>query len=83
MFITNDMEGTTGVVDWNQTGGDDAEYEKYRKLMVGDLNAAIEGALAAGAEEITVSDSHGRMRNLHPWEARAPRSPMQHTDPGH
>jgi D-amino peptidase len=68
VFITNDMEGTTGVVDWNQVGGNDGEYEKYRKLMVGDLNAAIEGALAAGAEEITVSDSHGRMRNLHPWE---------------
>lgn len=62
------MEGTTGVVDWSQVGGDGGEYEKYRKLMVGDLNAAIEGALAAGAEEITVSDSHGRMRNLHPWE---------------
>ncbi|UCH57752.1 MAG: M55 family metallopeptidase [Candidatus Bathyarchaeota archaeon] len=36
--------------------------------MVGDVNAAIEGAMAAGAEEITVSDSHGRMRNIHPWE---------------
>lgn len=62
------MEGITGVVDWNHVGGDSGEYENYRKLMVGDLNAAIEGALAAGAKEIVVSDSHGRMRNLHPWE---------------
>jgi D-amino peptidase len=68
VFITIDMEGITGVVDWNHVGGDSGEYEHYRKLMVEDLNAAIEGALAAGAKEIVVSDSHGRMRNLHPWE---------------
>jgi len=36
--------------------------------MVGDLNAAIEGAQEAGANEIVVSDSHGRMRNVNPWE---------------
>ncbi|MDP6457955.1 MAG: M55 family metallopeptidase [Candidatus Bathyarchaeota archaeon] len=68
VFITNDMEGTTGVVDWSQVGSDQLEYEKYRKLMVGDLNAAIEGALASGVKEITISDSHGKMKNLHPWE---------------
>jgi D-amino peptidase len=68
VFITIDMEGITGVVDWNHVGGDSGEYEHYRKLMVGDLNAAIDGALAAGAKEIVISDSHGRMRNLHPWE---------------
>jgi len=68
VFITIDMEGITGVVDWSHVGGDSGEYEHYRKLMVGDLNAAIEGALAAGAKEIVISDSHGRMRNIHPWE---------------
>ncbi|KYH37327.1 MAG: peptidase M55 D-aminopeptidase [Candidatus Bathyarchaeota archaeon B23] len=36
--------------------------------MVGDLNAAIEGALEAGAEEVVVADSHGRMSNLPPEE---------------
>ncbi|MEM2996861.1 MAG: M55 family metallopeptidase, partial [Candidatus Bathyarchaeia archaeon] len=39
-----------------------------RKLMVGDLNAAVEGALKAGADEVVVSDAHGRMRNLQPEE---------------
>jgi len=68
IFVTNDMEGITGVVDWGHVGGDKEEYAHYRKLMVGDLNAAIEGALEAGAEEIVVSDSHGRMRNINPWE---------------
>ena len=32
--------------------------------MAGDVNAAIEGALLAGAEEIVVNDAHGTMRNL-------------------
>lgn len=68
VFITVDMEGITGVVDWDHVGSDSSEYNHYRKLMVEDLNAAIEGALEAGAEEIVVSDSHGRMRNLQPWE---------------
>ena len=34
--------------------------------MVGETNAAIEGALAAGAEDILVNDSHGGMFNLLP-----------------
>jgi len=68
VFISIDMEGITGIVDWTQVGGDTKEYEVGRKLMVGDLNAAIEGALEAGADEIVVSDAHGRMRNLQPEE---------------
>lgn len=66
VFISIDMEGISGVVDWTQVGGDQKEYEYYRKMMAGDLNAAVEGALEAGADEIVVSDAHGGMRNLYP-----------------
>ena len=34
--------------------------------MVGEANAAIEGALAGGATEVLVNDSHGGMYNLRP-----------------
>jgi len=68
VFISIDMEGISGIVDWRQTGGDAGEYNYGRKLMAGDLNAAIEGALAAGVEEIVVSDAHGGMKNLQPEE---------------
>ena len=68
VFISIDMEGTSGIVDWTQVGRDKDEYAIGRKLMVGDLNAAVEGALKAGAEEIVVSDAHGVMRNLQPEE---------------
>lgn len=68
IFISIDMEGISSIVDWRQTGGDTGEYNYGRKLMVGDLNAAIEGALEAGVEEIVVSDAHGGMKNLQPEE---------------
>jgi len=68
VFISIDMEGITSIVSGDQTGGDPGEYQVGRKLMVGDLNAAIEGVLAAGAGEIVVCDSHGGMRNLQPEE---------------
>jgi D-amino peptidase len=68
IFISIDMEGSSGIVDWTQVGRDPHEYEIGRKLMVGDLNAAIEGAMETGAEEIVVSDAHGWMRNLQPEE---------------
>ena len=34
--------------------------------MLGEVNAAIDGAVAAGADEILVNDSHSVMRNLPP-----------------
>jgi D-amino peptidase len=66
IFISIDMEGITGVVDWGQVGSDAHEYNTARRLMAGDLNAAIEGALEAGIEEVVVSDAHGGMKNLQP-----------------
>ncbi len=37
-----------------------------RRLLLAEVNAAIEGALAGGASEIVVNDSHSTMRNLPP-----------------
>jgi len=68
VFISVDMEGISGIVHGNQTSRDQPEYEKGRALMVGDVNAAIEGVLALGKAEIVVSDGHGSMMNLKPDE---------------
>jgi len=68
VFISIDMEGISGIVDWGQTGGKTDEYTYGRKLMVGDLNAAIDGALAAGVKEVVVTDDHGGGKNLQPEE---------------
>ena len=58
ILIAADMEGITGVVDSNQTNPSHAEYNRFRRLMTGDVNAAIRGAFDAGADEVVVSDGH-------------------------
>jgi D-amino peptidase len=63
-----DIEGMAGIVDARH-GDIDAgghNYELGRRLMTAETNAAIEGALEAGATAIVVNDSHAQMRNLEP-----------------
>jgi len=68
VYISVDMEGIAGVVHESQTDPSDpahaAEYGRFRRLMTAEANAAIEGALAAGASKVVVNDSHWYMRNL-------------------
>jgi len=66
VFISVDMEGISGIVHGDQTSPGTAEYAAGRKWMAQDVNAAVEGALAAGADEVVVNDSHGSMRNIDP-----------------
>jgi D-amino peptidase len=64
VYISADMEGITGVVHADQTTSASGEYAAARRWMTEDVNAAILGALDAGATEIVVNDSHGSMRNI-------------------
>src|SRR6266516_587368 len=68
VYISVDMEGVAGVVHESQTDPTNpacaAEYARFRRLMTAEANAAIEGALAAGATKLVVNDSHWFMRNL-------------------
>jgi D-amino peptidase len=66
IFISVDMEGISGIVHSDQTTSGTAEYAAGRKWMAQDVNAAVEGALEAGATEVVVNDSHGSMRNIDP-----------------
>ncbi|MFC1783676.1 M55 family metallopeptidase [Planctomycetota bacterium] len=66
VFISVDMEGVTGVVNWEDVSRDGKDYDYFREIMTKETNAAIEGALAAGAQEIVVRDSHGSARNILP-----------------
>jgi D-amino peptidase len=59
IYILVDAEGITGVVDQElQVTPDSPRYEEMRKLFMSDLNAAVQGALEAGADEIVVYDMH-------------------------
>ena len=64
IFLSTDMEGTAGVVDWDQCVGDSPEAAAGRKLLLAEVNAAIEGALEGGATEVVLNDSHYNMRNF-------------------
>jgi D-amino peptidase len=65
VYISADMEGIGGVSTWSvQAGTKGREYEKFRRLMTLEVNAAVEGAFDAGASEVLVSDSHGDAQNL-------------------
>jgi len=68
IFISSDMEGTAGVVAREQCTGDGPEAQAGRRLLLGEVNAAIEGAQDGGATEVVVNDSHSVMRNLPPGE---------------
>lgn len=66
VFISVDMEGITGVVNEDDASRGGKDYDYFRQTMTREANAAIEGALAAGATEIVVRDSHGTALNLLP-----------------
>jgi D-amino peptidase len=66
VFISVDMEGLTGVVHWEEVSRTGKDYDYFRAVMTRETNAAIEGAIAAGATEIVVRDSHGSARNILP-----------------
>lgn len=64
IYISADMEGVVGVVTNEQLGPQGFEYARFRDFMTQEVNAAIEGALAAGATGIVIGDSHGNGQNL-------------------
>ena len=66
VFISVDMEGITGLVLPSETSRSGDDYGYFRQIMTKETNAAIEGALAAGATDIVVRDSHGSARNILP-----------------
>ncbi|MGD2295422.1 MAG: M55 family metallopeptidase [Candidatus Aminicenantes bacterium] len=66
VFISVDMEGIAGVVSGRECSPSGRDYDYFRKIMTLETNAAIEGALDAGADEIVVRDGHGAKTNILP-----------------
>jgi D-amino peptidase len=66
LFISVDMEGTTGLERLEEIFRGLPGFDTFRQLMAGDCNAVIQGAIEGGATEIVVSDYHGYMCNMRP-----------------
>ena len=64
ILIASDMEGITGVTNWDQVTPGHAEYVRFRKLMTDDVNAAVRGAFDSGANEVVVADGHWNGSNI-------------------
>jgi D-amino peptidase len=64
VFISADIEGVCGVMGtlhWSPGG---SHYRLACEWMVKEVNAAVEGALEAGAERIVVKDAHNDGTNI-------------------
>jgi len=64
VLISADMEGATGVTHVVDTEQGKAPYERFRRLLTQDVNAAIAGAFDGGATEVVVNEAHWTMRNI-------------------
>jgi D-amino peptidase len=65
IFIVTDMEGVGGVNNAEeQLLPGQRRYEESRKLLTGEVNAAVSGALEAGASEVVIWDGHDSSRSL-------------------
>ena len=65
IFIVTDMEGAGGVNDSEEqlTPGQ-RRFKESRRILAGEVNAAVDGARAAGAGEIVIWDGHDGSRSL-------------------
>ncbi|HOX39332.1 MAG TPA: M55 family metallopeptidase [Candidatus Brocadiia bacterium] len=67
VYISTDMEGISGVVVWEQAREfASPHYENARRLLMGDIRAAIQGCREGGARHVTVLDGHGGGYNFVP-----------------
>ena len=64
LLIAADMEGISGITRWDQVNITHTEYAYGRSLMVADVNAAVEAAIAAGVTDVQVSDGHWNGTNI-------------------
>jgi len=64
LLISADMEGIAGVVDPTHVTATHPEYQRFRKIMTDEVNAAIRGAFKGGVDEILVADAHGNKTNI-------------------
>jgi D-amino peptidase len=64
VFISADIEGTTGITVWTECEKGKPDYEEFRKQMTAEVVAACEGAIEGGAKEIVIKDAHDTARNI-------------------
>jgi D-amino peptidase len=66
VFMITDMEGVDGIFDRDLQVEPfkSPRWEESRKLLTGDINAAVDGLLAGGATQVVVWDGHDSSHTL-------------------
>jgi D-amino peptidase len=71
ILIVTDLEGAGGVNDADeQLLPGQRRYVESRRILIGEVNAAVEGAQRAGAAEVVIWDGHDGSRTLSVDEIR-------------
>ena len=66
VFVITDMEGVSGIFDTDLQclPFQSPRFEESRKLLTGEINAAVDGLLEGGATDVVVWDGHDSSRTL-------------------
>ena len=64
IMISADMEGATGVTWTEDVIPGTEQWQRFRRLFTGDVNATIAGLFDSGATDVLVNEAHSSQRNL-------------------
>jgi D-amino peptidase len=64
ILISADMEGATGVTWTADVVPQTEQWQRFRRLFTGDVNACVAGVHAGGATDVLVNEAHSSQRNL-------------------
>lgn len=64
VLISADMEGATGVTWAEDVRPGSEQWQRFRKMFTGDVNAAVAGLFDGGATDVLVNEAHASQRNL-------------------
>lgn len=59
VLMLTDLEGVAGVASFSQVSTEGNHYEDAKKLLTGEINAAVEALASQGVDDIIVLDGHG------------------------
>lgn len=64
ILVSADMEGATGVTYTADVEVGTEQWQRFRRLFTGDVNACVGGLFDGGASEVLVNEAHSSQRNV-------------------
>jgi D-amino peptidase len=64
ILLSADMEGATGVTWSADVAPGTEQWQRFRRMFTGDVNACAAGLFDGGASDVLVNEAHSSQRNL-------------------